>query len=119
MNLVKLEEYETIYCVDTFQEDFDEIVKNQKRYYKWLTRSLKQLEEFGTKVFNLPNFEKLKGVTPNLYSIRYDKSTINLRILYFYEEDAKILLIPFKEKNKNDYIKNIEIAKNMIKQLQE
>ncbi|MEG1965615.1 MAG: type II toxin-antitoxin system RelE/ParE family toxin [Oscillospiraceae bacterium] len=118
MEIIKNKMFDNIYEVVCFQEEFENITKEKSpltppflKYQKWLIRSLTMLEEFQERAINLKGFEQLKNVNPNLYSIRYPKSELNPRVLYVYLENKHILLLAvFKEKNKQDYTKNIKVA---------
>lgn len=118
MEKIRVDGLDNIYLVEGFEEEFDKITNNEERYKIWLTKSLAQLDVLGKEALKLPGFEKLKKISPNIYSIRYPKSIINPRVLYIYFEGKKVILLKtFKEKKKSDYTKNIKIAKNIINKL--
>jgi len=122
-----LEGYDNIYGPDNFVEEFCEHVLNlpssrvfqnpssipqeAKQYVAWLYRSLAQLDEMGTATTRLKGFEKLPG-TGGIYSARYPNTGKNPRILYFFIQGAKVVLLtPFLEKNSGDYQRAIRVAK--------
>ncbi len=62
-------------------------------------------------------FEHLKQYN-SLYSVRF-KGADNLRILYTVKEGRVYLLCAFKEKSKEDYDRNIQIALNRARTFEE
>lgn len=126
MDRVKNERFKNIYEVDVFNKEFKKITgetKNDQRYHKWLYRQLKILEDLGMKALMLDSFEPLSNTDPKLYSIRYNKSPLNPRVIYIYANGDEIyLLAAFKESSKksnSDYNKAIEIAHERLKYLSE
>lgn len=121
---MKNERFKHIYEVDVFQKEFKKITgetKNDQRYHKWLYRQLKRLEDLGMKALMLDGFEPLSNTDPRLYSIRYNKSPLNPRVIYIYANGNEIyLLAAFKESSKksnSDYNRAIEIAHERLKYL--
>lgn len=125
LKLVKMDGYNNIYGSDTFVNDFcnnilgmskDRVLsqkapKSAKQYVSWLVRSLTILDTQGPATTRLKGFEKLSGAD-GIYSARYPNTQKNPRILYFYIQDSKIVLLySFCEKNKSDYQRGIETAK--------
>lgn len=118
--------FSKVYEVDCFQKEFKNVTKEKivesppyPRYQKWLIGALAILEESGRKALVLEKFEQLENVTPDLFSIRYPKSKLNIRVIYVYLEDDDILLLDvFRETSKSDYARHIKLAKNRLKALE-
>lgn len=125
LELVKMDGYNNIYGPDMFVYEFCRNVlgssedcvlsqdppKSAKQYVSWLERSLKTLDTQGKATTRLKGFEKLSGAD-DIYSARYPNTQKNPRVLYFYIQDSKIVLLcSFCEKNKSDYQRGIEAAK--------
>ena len=123
MNIRKNSMFRNIYEADCFEDEFRQMTKERlaltppfPRYQKWLIRSLTILEELQKDALKLAGFEQLTNVNPVLYSIRYPHSPLNPRVLYAYIDGNNIILLAaFKEKNKNDYARNIKTALNRLK----
>ncbi len=120
LNFRRLENFDNIYDSEQFEKDFEKIVKgNRERYHNWLRSKLKMLDKMGMKVLELDAFEPLSNTDPKLYSIRYNKSPVNPRVIYIYAKDNKIyLLTAFKEgskKNSSDYREAIKVAQDRRK----
>lgn len=117
--------FSKVYEVDCFQKEFHDMA-NEKlvltppfpRYQHWLIKSLTILEEYGSSAIKFKNFEKLEDIEPKLYSIRYPKSKLNPRVLFYcINNDEILLLVAFKEKSKSDYVKNTKLAISRLKNL--
>lgn len=117
MDILKTPEFQNIYQVDCFGEEFRGLFKNNlsdvKRYEKWLRRRLKILDSSGILATDGVSFEKIEN---NIYSIRYPESKHNPRVIYsfFIEHGSIILLTAFLEKNSTDYEFAKQRAKNRI-----
>lgn len=121
MNKKKFEDYNNIYAVEGFQEEFEKTLKEKNtdgRYHKWLRRKLAVLEESGYGGLMDRDFEKLEDTDPKLYAIRYPNSKKNPRVVYAYVDYGEVILLhTFQEKSKKDYQSAITIATNMIQSL--
>lgn len=119
--LHKFEKLKNIYYVESFIDNFNNVTSEKLgvppdgRYEKWLRRSLFTLDNLGVKANGLQTFEKLKNC--EFYSMRYPKSKINPRIIYYIIGNAIILLYVFKEKSSADYDRAIEKCKNILKKM--
>ena len=123
---IKTEGFKHVYEVDVFKKEFKKITgetKNDQRYHKWLKRQLLRLEDLGMKALVLDGFEPLSDTNPRLYSIRYNKSPLNPRVIYIYANGDEIyLLTAFKESSKksnSDYNRAVKIAHERLKYLSE
>lgn len=126
LDRIKTEGFENVYEVDVFKKEFRKITgetKSDQRYHKWLKRQLTRLEDLGMKALMLDGFEPLSNTDPRLYSIRYNKSPLNPRVIYIYANGEEIyLLAAFKESSKksnSDYNNAIKIAHERLKYLSE
>lgn len=134
MLVQKIEGYNNIYEVSSFEKEFKEITNTKKklnnrkskpnRYDNWLATSLAQLDELGLSVLNSDNFEPVKGTSVSIYSIRYSHSKKNPRVLFYsYNSNCNkfILLHVFKEEsgnNNKDYSKAVKIAEHRAKSIE-
>ena len=124
MRLVKMEDFNNIYYVDSFPDDLDALFgknKGQKKVYmKWLYQRLETLDAEGRSALQYEQFEQLNCEAPALYSIRHPQSKINERYIYVYfEQNNVILLTALKEKNRIDYEKAIKRSHNILIRLEE
>ena len=116
--------YRNVLMYQDFSKDFRAIFKGDtksiKRYEKWLLRKLDILEEQGVICTDGVRFEALKGNDKGIYSIRSQESESNVRVLYFFfNENRSILLTAIKEHNSRDYDFGCAKAKNIMHQLEE
>lgn len=112
-----------------FDKDLSKIISKsgkQKNVAKQFLVILKKLEEFKEKCITFKEFEKLRDIEIDLYSIRFLKiPELNLRILFVFKEIEPgidiVFLDTFLEKNKSDYDngvkRSINIYKNHLKDL--
>lgn len=122
MGITKLMDYDNIYAVDTFEEEYKKMFSNSRDYdfyHKKLTTNLAMLDTFNniqSAIINM-NFEHIEN-TENLYSIRH-VSTLNPRVIFFCKagENTYILLNSFFERDKKDYRKAIKTAKSILSSL--
>lgn len=123
MDIIKLDDYENIYCVKHFQKEWQDLFKNDsksyERYSEWLDRNLRFLDE--DPIFfsdNHRNFEYVSNSNPRIYSI-HERSKKNPRVLYYLlsNRNEAILLTSFLEKNKSDYKLATQRAVKRAKQL--
>lgn len=130
LELFKVDKYSNIYWVDSFLEEFLKLVKEKKgdappymQYQRWLYDKANVLDELGVRAISLKHFEDLKESQKvdkeefKLYSIRYPKSKINVRVIFTFCDNMIILLHSFKEKSKKDYARAIIRSKNIIKSI--
>ena len=123
---MQFEEYNRIYAVEGFGEEFEATLNESNkngRYHKWLRRKLFVLDELKYGALSDRDFEHLEDTDPKLYAIRYPKSPKNPRVVYAYVDDGNVyLLYTFKETSKNtgsDYRSAIKIAQNRLKLITE
>lgn len=115
LEIQKINNYEDIYALDLFWEDFNSTVlgrsqSESKRYIAWLQRKLEVLNQYREQATRLRDFERVEGNTI-LYSIRYPNSKKNPRIIYFFVHEGKpVLLLAFLEKKPSDYKKILTSA---------
>lgn len=105
-----------------FLDAVNETPKKPGRYHRWLLDSLIKLDSFKIEDLLKMNtrFEYLKETDPKLYAIRYPKSKKNPRVVYFYQDNNRVILLkPFLEKKPSDYTHAINAAYTRIKQLEE
>lgn len=109
MDIIKLDDFKNIYCVNNFQKEwrglFKKDTKSYERYAEWLDRHLHYLDE--DPVFfsnNNKNFECVINSNPHIHSI-HGRSKKNPRVLYYLltNNNKVVLLTSFLEKNKSDY----------------
>ena len=101
-----------------FPADLINLLSNSGQEAKFLTifqERLKILLRYGPETVNiLPSkFEHLKGTGENLYSMHVNTKDLNIRILYTFESDGTLLLLPFHErqgKSKTNYTNYIPEA---------
>ena len=121
MELLKTEDFENIYEVESFQKEFKKITNNDRRYVKWLISKLSILDNYGMRALQQPEFESLSGTDPKLYSMRYPHSKVNPRVIYVYVNGKDIILLTaFKEgskKSNSEYGSAIKIACDRLKYL--
>lgn len=111
MELLRMPGHDKVYYFDCFPKEFKEATNGEDRYRQWLARSLYILESKGKGAIILNQFEMLSTGSVQLYSIRYPKSKLNPRVIYFYLEDDNIILVTaFKEKSNSDYKRGIRRA---------
>lgn len=122
MEIIKLKGYDHLYAVDSFFSEYQALFgKSAAEHRKYLIKLRKNLgildREMKSASTGYQQFEKLEGV--ELWSIRH-VSKFNPRVIYaFFMDDEKIILISsFKEHNKSDYERGIQLAKARIKQLE-
>ena len=122
MELVKLEDYNHIYAVDTFAKEYKGLFGKSKKDYT----SYKQILETNLRILDRVDlqqaltylqFEKLEN--EELYSIRH-VSKSNPRVIFASVlEGHVILLVAFKEKRESDYQNALRKAKDRMKELEE
>lgn len=107
LEILKNGMFSKVYEVDCFQKEFKNMTKEKislvspfPRYQKWLIASLTVLEEMGIDALKLENFELLKNIKPNLYSIRYPKSKLNPRVLYIYLDEGEVVDYGYQRENR-------------------
>lgn len=123
MEILRMEGYESIYELDSFQMDFEGIFKkdkgNKKRYLSWLDRRLKLLDELGKSAAETAGFEWIED-SRHLCAIRYPHSEKNLRVIYVYADGSNVILLSaFLEKSKKDYKAAIKKCEQIIRKLKE
>lgn len=122
MELVKLEDYNNIYAVDPFEDEYKSMFGKSNAEYKnclkKLRTNLRILEQVRLQqALTYQQFEKVEG--EDLYSIRY-VSKSNPRVIFAYIVEGHIILLAaFKEKKKSDYQIAINRAKDRLKELEE
>lgn len=123
MELIQLKEYNNIYAVAPFREEFKDLFGKSQNEYKVcqqkLAVNLRILDQIGLQqALTYPQFEKLEN--EGLYSIRY-VSKNNPRVIFAHisEYGRIILLTAFKEKRDSDYRKALKKAKDRMKELEE
>ena len=83
---------------------------------------IEMIEALGKNIIQLDSFEKLKDV-PDLYSMKFKRKDMNLRILFSYDEISQtILLHCFYEKQdsgKDRYERHIPVAMQRKKEMEE
>lgn len=94
---------------------------NEKSFIAKLTTSLWFLSEYGKTAHLQPTkqFEKIKDVD-NMYSMHICTKNYNVRILYSFLSDDKILLHGFDEKSGKritDYSHALPVAKNRLNEI--
>lgn len=117
MDIVALLESYNVSVSEEFFSEFLEIVDSsgcKEQILRDFVRYLYMLSNIAPGVLcqNNKHFEKLKGY-PNLYSLRIITNLCNLRVIYSYNSDGKILLHSFEErsgKKASDYRGHIPIA---------
>ncbi len=115
-------EFPSIECHPKLIRDIEEIIMtgNEKMFLRIFLKRLRELCEYGHRapIECRSNFEKLKH-NNNLYSMHIEKSkAFNIRILYSFFNNNKVLLHAFYEKsgkNKTDYTIPIKTANQRIK----
>ena len=93
-------------------------------FLKVFEARLKILLQHGANAIRISpqNFEHLKKTGDNLYSMHVDTKDLNIRILYTFEEDGTVLLLPFHErggKRKTNYTNYIPSALKRKKEYKE
>lgn len=89
----------------------------EHEFIKCLSKCLTQLNEKGQAATKLDSFEKLKKAV-NLYSMHLVGGCFNIRILYTFQNNDKILILAFYEredKSKTDYTDIIPLAQKRLK----
>lgn len=129
VDIEKLDGFEHIYQIDRFQKEFCKAfdvparyfslkgVHNKNKYVSWLRLSLEKLEHCNKQDMHLPDFEHIEYYDDGIiYVIRNTQLPKNPRVLYVYypEEEAIILLVPFMEKHDHDYDAPKETARRRI-----
>ncbi len=122
MEVIKLKDYNHIYYVDVFENEYAALFTKSKTEYQKnllkLRQNLRILDSEDINPLRLQQFEKLEG--ENLYAIRY-VSKSNSRVIYAYMDERQniILLSACKEKGKSDYRSAIEKARQRYRILEE
>lgn len=120
VDIKKLEGYNNIYVVDAFEKEFLTAVGfERKKYLKNLKSQLYNLERLTPAQMIKPQFEFLEEIDSfRLFCIR-ERSKLNLRIIYIYFENQKIIVLAcaFKEKHKGDYHHAKDVAVKRMKAL--
>lgn len=123
MDIIKLKGYNNIYMVDSFEDEFKNLLQRSGEYKackKKLQFNLTILDTVGgiNKAILHKNIEKLSD-NENLYSIR-NISVLNPRTIFCcaVDDNTFILLTSFFEKNSSDYDRAIKLAKNIKKALE-
>lgn len=121
MKLIKLKDYNSIYSVEDFMPEYKSLfgksMEECRSCLKKLAVNLKILDQEGLKkALTYQQFEKLEN--EDLYSIRY-VGQLNPRVVFAHVEKGKVILLAsFKEKNKSDYSRAINKAKQRLKSLE-
>ena len=125
MELIRDEEFKSIYYLDCFQKEFRSLFNNEKEYKRhkealvFRLKIMDNIPSIQALLLDSTHFEKLKGV-PGLYAIRHQSRNLNPRTIFIYEESegVYILLLSFLEKRKSDYTQAIRRAQGMLRELE-
>ena len=121
MNIIKLKDYNHIYAIDSFLDEYVALFgKNKSAYLKHLKKlrtNLKILDSKMEKSIQFQQFEKLEGQP--FYSIRH-VSKINPRVIFVLidNDENVILLSSCKEKSKGDYDRAIAKAQQRMHEME-
>lgn len=118
MQLCKLDEFNRVYFLDSFQSDLDKLYKkNQKEKKEYMFFLFAQLSKIEHRNENIKHVEPIEYKDVTFHCIR-KKTKKNTRVLYYYLDDNKIVLLTaFNEKNKSDYDRGKELAYNRLKKI--
>ena len=122
MKIIKLADFDSIYYVDVFFQEYMELFGKSRNTYesclKKLRTNLRILDTEKKKVITYRQFEKLQE--SDVYSIRHVCQD-NDRVIFAFidEDDDVILLSSCKEKNTSDYHKAISRAEERLRILME
>lgn len=115
MGIIKLKEYNRIWVVDSFYKELRILLSGYgkaKEFYVWFDTRLKMLDAKDLNVISeFPKqFETIKN-QPGIYCITYRNRQKNIRVLFTIDKtNNRVLLYPFNERRKNDYINALKIA---------
>lgn len=122
MDIIKLVDYNNLYAVEPFWDEYEALFGKSKtaykKYLKKLRFNLGVLDREKQRSIQYQQFEQLDNT--NLYSIRH-VSAINPRVIFAYiDNDGNIVLLSsFKEKSTSDYDRGVQQAKQRLKELEE
>lgn len=121
MDIIKLKDYNNIYAVDCFAEEYAELFKKSAssyiKYQEKLRKNLRILDVELMNAIRYQQFEKLENTS--LYSIRH-VSAVNPRVIFAYiDAGGKVLLLAScKEKKGADYSRALAKAQQRLKTLE-
>ncbi len=121
MGIKKIDEFNTIYQIDTFENElmtlFGKSKTDWKKFRTKFISMLFMLDRMNSPPTNNP-FEKLKGTKLPLYRMKYKDRDNNIRVIYYWDDsEHKILLAALKEKDPSDYKEAIQLSIKRIKSL--
>ena len=122
MQLNLVEGLNRVYIIPQVETELKKLFgKSQKdlnNYKEYLISQLQIVERVDKHLDEFP-FEHLKETHADLYRIRSKSKRKNVRVIYYYQIDEKIVLLcAFEERSKADYDRAIALALKRIKEIE-
>ena len=71
----------------------NELKGKERQFFKTLTFQLNNLRTFGSQVHLIDSNERIKGMDGHYYSIHFQGSQFNIRLLVYISDDSAIYLL--------------------------
>ena len=120
LNLVK--GLNRVYIIPQVETELEKLYGKSKKdfadYKAYLISQFQIVERVDKHLDEFP-FEHLKEKHADLYRIRSKSKRKNVRVIYYYQIDEKIVMLcAFEERSKADYDKAIALSLKRIKEIE-